>query len=139
MDLPSPNVHVFMTEEQQYEFLKLLAKEISKDYEFGSTFQEESWSIVTNQMQRMNPHLSVAHLKAKLRIFTRKYWLFSTLLARRGVQWDRRTNSMTYARPGVWISYSLEYPKGYPFRYEGIQPRLFDAMRDVFEAGVAID
>lgn len=107
MALPFPYVDVIMTEDQQYEFLKLLAKEISKDYQFGNKFQEESWSIVSNQMQRMNPHFSVDRLKAKLRILTRKYWLFSTLLARRGVQWDRRTNSMVYARPGVWISYSL--------------------------------
>lgn len=109
MDLQRRYVYVYiiMTEDEQYQLLKLLAKEISKDYEFGSTFQEESWRIVSNHMQRMNPQITIYHLKAKIRILTTKYWLFSTLLARRGVQWDRRTNSMAYDRPGVWISYSL--------------------------------
>ncbi|KAF3648510.1 hypothetical protein FXO37_19407 [Capsicum annuum] len=139
MYLRGPNVNEGLTEDEQCILLKLLAKEISKDYEFGNTFQEESWMIVSNQMKRMNPHFSVDRLKAKLRHLSRKYWLFSTLLARRGVKWDRRTNSMGYAREGVWISYSLEYPQGSIFRYRGIEPRLFDAMRDVFDAGVAID
>ncbi|CAN4121390.1 unnamed protein product [Withania somnifera] len=139
MDLPCPNVYVGLTEDEQYELLKLLAKVISKDYEFGNTFQEESWRNVSNQMQRMNPQFSVDRLKKKLKHLTRKYWLFSTLLSRRGVKWDRRTNAMVYTREGVWISYSLVYPQGYQFRYKGIEPRLFDAMCDVFEAGVAID
>ncbi|MCD7461335.1 hypothetical protein HAX54_045905 [Datura stramonium] len=139
MDLPGPMVYVVMTEHQQYELLKRLAKVISEDCEWGSTFREESWRAVSEQMQRIHPLFSVDRLKRKLRNLKRQYRLFSNLLSRRGVQWDRRTNSMAYAREGVWMSYVLEYPLGSQFRNNGIEPRLFDAMRDVFEAGVSID
>ncbi|KAK4348382.1 hypothetical protein RND71_031137 [Anisodus tanguticus] len=134
MDLPGPRVYGPMTQDQQYELLKLLAEVIRKDYAWGSTFREESWKFVGDQM-----HLSVARLKAKLRNLKRKYRLFSTLLARRGVQWDRRNNTVAFDREGVWISYVMENPQGYQFHDNGIQPRIFDAMCDVFEMGVSID
>lgn len=48
--------------------------------------------------------------------------------------------SVHFNSPILYAKFFLqEYPKGNQFRYQGIQPRLFDVMRDVFESGVAID
>lgn len=106
MDLPGPIVYTVWSQEQLYELLKLLSEVINKDYIWGSTFREESWEFVNEQIRRKHPHFTVGRMKAKLRHLKRKYRLFSTLLASRGVQWDRRTNAVCTPEE-VWAEYVM--------------------------------